>query len=582
MSGRASDILNPALEDGTEAMNSEIALVVIVVLLWGPTAAWLIYRSTRSQPESPSFKAADMDRQPAGLNVIASTLLEGGYWVCRSCRSVNRPDTVRCYNCRAESGATPIPQPVGDAERPMVAVMTPSTQAPAADSAQRGAALVNSIAPAASAEATAIGAVNARRRAEPARTATAAVERSTDGSAHGHPVLRAGASGVESTSAGTDRGAVALPVPSLADNASTRPTHPRPAPGADAGRTLSPATASPDRVGMPPAAAWLPDDLASARSSRRNPTALWAAPSELNGRGRPDAQARVAPLRADAAPRQPSEGPSVCPYLGSKDDQFTRFDFPYAANACYVGVKAGGRGEGGQLGKLVQRLTAKGPQPIGPDHQAALCLTPDHVACLRYVQFTQSSPTTGVMPAPTLAVTPGPSVSAAAPAAPHIQAAPATMSAAPHPPASSLAAQGTHRPPTTPVPDVPQTRTRRPTPSRSAGPTTLTYPPTPAAAPKATAAPISVPESDVPPSREPVRRPAASMEQTPESAAAGEGGRVSSSKGNSRGGGRFRGLRRHRQEGDASVSASPHPKACGDAEVAAWPGYGGPGVGARS
>ena len=60
------------------------AALVAMVLLGGPTAAWLLYRFV-VQPRSSRYHGAD----PSSM------------WICASCRSVNDLRLVRCYRCDA-------------------------------------------------------------------------------------------------------------------------------------------------------------------------------------------------------------------------------------------------------------------------------------------------------------------------------------------------------------------------------------------------------------------------------------------------------------------------------------------------
>ncbi len=91
-------------------MSPGVALIIVVLLLWGPTALWLVYRSTRSEREAPLFQGVEAERESTGAGAVNTLVIEGGYWVCRSCRSVNRPDSSRCYNCRADRDAGPAMQ----------------------------------------------------------------------------------------------------------------------------------------------------------------------------------------------------------------------------------------------------------------------------------------------------------------------------------------------------------------------------------------------------------------------------------------------------------------------------------------
>ena len=107
-------------------MNPELAFVVLLALLWGPTAAWLVYRVVRGSggrlPES--FASADELRSAER----SSTRLEGpdssGFWACTGCKSVNCPEARHCYSCKIDKplvSETQPEQPSGG--RPLVPVM---------------------------------------------------------------------------------------------------------------------------------------------------------------------------------------------------------------------------------------------------------------------------------------------------------------------------------------------------------------------------------------------------------------------------------------------------------------------------
>ena len=101
------------------------------------------------------------------------------------------------------------------------------------------------------------------------------------------------------------------------------------------------------------------------------------------------APAAVAPgVAAPARParRLPAQStvPSVCPFIGFKDDPATRCDYPDARNVCHAAAANAGSstpmpwrlGRGGR-GRSVA---------IMPDHQSAVCLTAGHRQCGRYPQ----------------------------------------------------------------------------------------------------------------------------------------------------------------------------------------------------
>jgi hypothetical protein len=107
-------------------MSHELVLVVVVALLWGPTALWLLYRAAgphpgrSSEPTKGMFEPTPASQLHDDINVL---LGRDGVWVCATCRSVNGRDARRCYSCRAERVASPELVP-GELEgRPLVPVM---------------------------------------------------------------------------------------------------------------------------------------------------------------------------------------------------------------------------------------------------------------------------------------------------------------------------------------------------------------------------------------------------------------------------------------------------------------------------
>ena len=76
------------------------AALIAMVLLGGPTAAWLLYRFV-VQPRSSRYHGVD----PSAM------------WICPSCRSVNDLRLARCYRCDAAQVDADVevidPQPAG-------------------------------------------------------------------------------------------------------------------------------------------------------------------------------------------------------------------------------------------------------------------------------------------------------------------------------------------------------------------------------------------------------------------------------------------------------------------------------------
>ena len=67
------------------------AAMIVVALLGGPTAAWLLYRFF-IQPNSGRDRASPM----------------GTIWICTGCRSANELTASRCYRCHRKWDEAPI------------------------------------------------------------------------------------------------------------------------------------------------------------------------------------------------------------------------------------------------------------------------------------------------------------------------------------------------------------------------------------------------------------------------------------------------------------------------------------------
>jgi hypothetical protein len=115
-------------------MSPELGLAVFVTLLVGSTALWLSYRTLRAHrvPSAGSSHAASepvRSSRPSPQE-IAALVGRDGFWVCWTCRSLNRPKAKRCYACRAAMGSVgqPVPGPLPVSRRvPVMAKPTART-----------------------------------------------------------------------------------------------------------------------------------------------------------------------------------------------------------------------------------------------------------------------------------------------------------------------------------------------------------------------------------------------------------------------------------------------------------------------
>ena len=103
------------------------AAAVILGLLWGPTALWLIYRAVRGPTAGTREAFARAPARPRTEQGPLDAVLRNEYWICRDCRSVNHLGAMQCYSCGLKR---PQPEPVAPepAATPngWVAVMDPA------------------------------------------------------------------------------------------------------------------------------------------------------------------------------------------------------------------------------------------------------------------------------------------------------------------------------------------------------------------------------------------------------------------------------------------------------------------------
>ena len=85
------------------------AAAIILALLWGPTALWLIFRAVRGPTGGTreSFTREPARRRTEQLPLEA--VIRNEYWICKDCRSVNHLGAMQCYACGIKR---PPPEPV--------------------------------------------------------------------------------------------------------------------------------------------------------------------------------------------------------------------------------------------------------------------------------------------------------------------------------------------------------------------------------------------------------------------------------------------------------------------------------------
>ncbi|MBP1704380.1 MAG: hypothetical protein H6Q36_119 [Chloroflexi bacterium] len=111
-----------------------------------------------------------------------------------------------------------------------------------------------------------------------------------------------------------------------------------------------------------------------------------AAPAAIVGRSEAPAPAPRIDMAPPGSLGAPDPVPAivvdvpVCPYLGFRDDPWTRCDFADPLNHCHASAQAHTEAKGRYAGVGRSRRS----RPIGAEHQQAWCLTPAHGRCVHY------------------------------------------------------------------------------------------------------------------------------------------------------------------------------------------------------
>ena len=89
-------------------MSPELGGVLLITILYGPIALWLIYRAFRG-PRVRLHQPFNAVPEPIGSSQLAGDELvtpvaSDGFWVCGTCSSLNRREANRCYACRTGKG----------------------------------------------------------------------------------------------------------------------------------------------------------------------------------------------------------------------------------------------------------------------------------------------------------------------------------------------------------------------------------------------------------------------------------------------------------------------------------------------
>ena len=365
-------------------------------------ALWLSRRALRRHRErlSGSSSAASEPKRNAvsSPQVVAAYVGQDEFWVCWSCRSLNRREAGKCYRCHTAMGSARPPAPASPPARRRVPVMaegiarspagagaTPMGLAATARVVTGKQAMVAidvatpraiprysvPLSPAPQPKAVPLSAPVAVSPAVPV-AAPVAVSPAVSVAA---PVAVSPAVPVAAPVAVSPAVPVAAPVP-------VAPVVPREAvPVAVAAPVASPVPVAATPVASPVPVAATP----VASPAPVTPAAPAVAPVSVA----PPVPMAAAPVAspvpvASPAPRQAVESVSVCPFLGFRDDPSTRYEFPDAANLCHAASERGSAPPASSRRFGIGKASTVRAQPIDLEHQKTRCLSAMHEQCSRY------------------------------------------------------------------------------------------------------------------------------------------------------------------------------------------------------
>ncbi len=343
-------------------MSPELGMLLFVALLWGPTALWMVYRGLRGaqrRVEGYDDVAVELaDRTHSAPNPVEELVGPDGFWICGTCRSLNRRGAPRCYGCRSARDAAGPEEAPGAPAPGLVPVM-------ATDVGRIAAILEAGKRPSGAPASTvavpggARSAVSLSSGAAVATMVAATPPKSAPSRARRKPA----------SAPGTEPMVAATPPKSAPSRARRKPAS---APGTEPMVAATPPKSAPSRARRKPASAPGPEPMVAATPPKSAPSRARRKPASAPG---PEPMVAATPAPADMG---------VCPFLGWKDDPSTRFDFPDAANRCHATPQRVAQSLNAP--RLIAGSAAGGgrSRTIDTEHQRTHCLAASHRLCARY------------------------------------------------------------------------------------------------------------------------------------------------------------------------------------------------------
>jgi len=341
-------------------------------------ALWLSRRALRRHRErlSGSSSAASEPKRNAvsSPQVVAAYVGQDEFWVCWSCRSLNRREAGKCYRCHTAMGSARPPAPASPPARRRVPVMAEGiARSPAgAGATPMGLAATARVV---TGKQAMVAIDVATPRAIPRYSVPLSPAPQPKAVPLSAPVAVSPAVPVAAPVAVSPAVPVAAPVP-------VAPVVPREAvPVAVAAPVASPVPVAATPVASPVPVAATP----VASPAPVTPAAPAVAPVSVA----PPVPMAAAPVAspvpvASPAPRQAVESVSVCPFLGFRDDPSTRYEFPDAANLCHAASERGSAPPASSRRFGIGKASTVRSQPIDLEHQKTRCLSAMHEQCSRY------------------------------------------------------------------------------------------------------------------------------------------------------------------------------------------------------